>query len=122
MHSEIRQIGSGSCPQCGMALEPVVVTVPAVHTEYTCPMHPEIIRSEPGVCPICGMTLEPRQLTVDESNPELTDMTRHFWISVVLALPLLALMVSDLLPSMPLQHWLSTRTWGWIEFALVRFD
>jgi Cu+-exporting ATPase len=82
-------------------------------------MHPEIIRSEPGSCPICGMALEPRQVTAEESNPELADMSKRFWISVVLAVPLLALMVSDLLPSMPLQHWLPTRTWDWIELALA---
>ncbi len=82
-------------------------------------MHPEIIRSEPGTCPKCGMALEPREVTAEETNPELTDMTRRFWISVVLALPLLALMVSELLPSMPLQHWLPARTWAWIEFVLA---
>ncbi len=119
MHPEIRQMGPGSCSKCGMALEPAIVAAPAVRTEYTCPMHPEIIRSESGVCPICGMALEPRQVNTEESNPELTDMTRRFWTSVVLALPLLALMVSDLLPSMPLQHWLPARAWAWIEFVLA---
>ncbi len=119
MHPEVRQMGPGNCSKCGMALEPVTVTAPASRTEYTCPMHPEIIRSEPGACPICGMALEPRQVTAEESNPELADMTRRFWISVALALPLLALMVSELLPSMSLQRWLSPRTWAWIEFALA---
>ena len=119
MHPEVRQIGPGTCAKCGMALEPATVTATAVRTEYTCPMHPEIIRSEPGSCPICGMALEPRQVTAEETNPELHDMTRRFWISVALAFPLLALMVSELLPSMPLQHWLPARTWTWIEFALA---
>jgi Cu+-exporting ATPase len=119
MHPEVRQMGPGSCSKCGMAREPAVATAPAVRTEYTCPMHPEIIRLEPGNCPICGMALEPRQVTAEENNPELADMTRRFWISVALALPLLALMVSELLPSVPLQHWLSPRTWAWIELALA---
>ncbi len=119
MHPEVRQMGPGSCSKCGMALEPATVTAPTMRTEYTCPMHPEIIRSEPGNCPICGMALEPRQVTAEESNPELADMTRRLWISVVLALPLLALMISELLPSMPLQHWLSARMWAWVEFALA---
>jgi Cu+-exporting ATPase len=119
MHPEVRQMGPGNCSKCGMALEPAMVAAPAVRTDYTCPMHPEIIRSEPGICPICGMALEPRQVTAEESNPELADMTRRFWTSVALALPLLGLMVSELLPSMPLQHWLSARTWAWIEFALA---
>ncbi len=60
MHSEIRQDHPGSCPICGMALEPVAPTQPFSKTEYVCPMHPQIVRSEPGNCPICGVTLEPR--------------------------------------------------------------
>ena len=54
--------------------------------EYTCPMHPQIVRSEPGNCPICGMALEPRNATA-EDNSELKDMTRRFWISAALAVP-----------------------------------
>ncbi len=119
MDPEIHKSGPGICPKCGMALEPAAIKAPVSRTEYTCPMHPQIIRSEPGNCPICGMTLEPRAITAEEVNPELVDMTRRFWISVLLALPLLALMVSELLPSMPLQHLLRASTWAWIEFALA---
>jgi P-type Cu+ transporter len=119
MHPEVHQTGPGSCPGCGMALESATVKAPDTRTEYTCPMHPEMIRPAPGNCPICGMTLEPREITAEESNPELLDMTRRFWSSVALAIPLLALMVSGLLPSMPLQHLLSARVRAWIEFALA---
>ena len=91
----------------------------APHGEYTCPMHPEIVRPGPGSCPICGMALEPREVTAEESNPELIDMTRRLWISVVLASPMLALMVSDFLPSMPMQHMFSAKVWAWIEFTLA---
>lgn len=119
MHPEVHKLGPGSCPKCGMALEPAVITAPAVRTEYTCPMHPQIVRSEPGNCPICGMALELREITGDDKNPELLDMTRRLWISIALAVPLLALMVSDLLPSMPLQHLLSGEAWAWIELALA---
>ena len=119
MDPEFHKMGPGACPKCGMALEPATMKAPATRSDFTCPMHPEISRQEPGNCPICGMTLEPRETTVEEANPELTDMTRRFWISVALAVPLLALMVSDLFPSMPLQHMLSARTWAWIEFALA---
>src|SRR5215469_2234584 len=65
--------------------------------EYTCPMHPEIVRPGPGACPICGMALEPRILTavaVEEPNHELIEMTRRFWVSVVLALPLVLVSMS----------------------------
>jgi Cu+-exporting ATPase len=120
MDPEVHKIGPGACPKCGMALEPAVQTAPPQRTEYTCPMHPEIVRSEPGNCPICGMVLEPREITAaEEVNPELADMTRRLAISIALAVPLLALMVSDLLPSMPLQHLLTAHTWAWIEFALA---
>lgn len=119
MHPEVRQGGPGSCPKCGMALEPVTVSAEPARVEYTCPMHPEVIRFEPGSCPICGMVLEPRQITSEEVNPELSDMTRRFWISVALSAPLLALMVSELMPGMPLQHLLPWRVWAWIELLLA---
>jgi len=87
--------------------------------EYTCPMHPEIKQMGPGACPKCGMALEPREVKVEESNPELAKMTRRLWISVALAVPMLALMVSEFLPNRPMQHMLAARTWTWIEFALA---
>ena len=59
---------------------------------YTCPMHPEIRQIGPGACPICGMALEPETATADSGpNPELADMTRRFWIGLVLALPVMVL-------------------------------
>jgi Cu+-exporting ATPase len=82
-------------------------------------MHPQIVRDEPGSCPICGMALEPREVTAEDSNPELGDMSRRLWISVALAVPMLALMVSAFLPSMPMQHLFSAKAWAWIEFALA---
>src|SRR5947207_7013460 len=67
--------------------------------EYTCPMHPEIARDASSSCPICGMALEPRIVTPEEGkNPELGDMTRRFWVSVVLSLPLLLISMSEMLP------------------------
>src|SRR5439155_24455250 len=48
MHPKVRQAGPGTCPACGMALEPLLEAAPATRTEYTCPMHPEIVRPEPG--------------------------------------------------------------------------
>jgi P-type Cu+ transporter len=59
---------------------------------YTCPMHPEIRQVGPGACPICGMALEPEIAgTEAEPNPELIDMTRRFWIGMVLTLPVFTL-------------------------------
>ena len=59
---------------------------------YTCPMHPEIRQQGPGDCPICGMGLEPEQVSLDDGpSEELTDMTRRFWIGLVLAFPVFVL-------------------------------
>jgi len=87
MHPEVRHTGPGSCPKCGMALEPMTVAPVAIRTEYTCPMHPEIVQDHPGNCPKCGMALEPRTIEAEEDTGELDDMTRRFWVSAALALP-----------------------------------
>jgi len=61
-------------------------------TIYTCPMHPQIRQVGPGVCPICGMALDPEMATAEAApNPELADMTRRFWIGLVLSLPVVIL-------------------------------
>ena len=112
MHPEVRRDGPGSCPKCGMALEPETVQSAPVRTEYVCPMHPQIVRSEPGTCPICGMALEPRTVLAEEpANPELVDMTRRFWISLALSAPLLVLAMSDLIPGQPVQNLVGP--WAW---------
>jgi Cu+-exporting ATPase len=103
-----------------MALEPLINVAPATRTEYTCPMHPEIVRLEPGSCPLCGMALEPRTVTVEaETNPELIDMTRRFWLSLVLTTPLFLLAMAEMIPSQPLQHLLSTRFLRWGQLLLA---
>ena len=119
MHPEIHHAGSGMCAKCGMALESATITAPAIRTQYTCPMHSQIVRNEPGNCPICGMTLEPVTVTVDETNPELDSMTRRFWVSAALTLPLLGIMVSDILPSHVLRHLLKGQVVGWFELAIA---
>ncbi len=119
MDPEVHQRGPGICPKCGMALEPETMSAPTTRTQYTCPMHPQIIRDEPGNCPICGMTLEPMTITVSEANPELDSMTRRFWIGAALTLPLLAVMVSDVMPSHPIQGLLKGSLLGWFELAIA---
>ena len=119
MDPEISQRGPGSCPKCGMALEPALSSLSKTRTGYTCPMHSEIMRSEPGACPICGMALEPREITGEEVNHELVDMTRRFWVSLAFTAPLLALMVSEFFPSMPLQKLLGATAVSWIQFAIA---
>jgi len=120
MHPEVRQDRPGACPICGMALEPVTTAIPQTRMTYVCPMHPEIVRSEPGTCPICGMALEPRTVSLEEEeNPELTDMTRRFWISVILTVPLLLLAMSEMLPGQPVQHAFSARLLTWVQMIFA---
>jgi len=117
MHPEVRQSSPGSCPKCGMALEPETPLMPEA-VEYTCPMHPEVVSSEPGSCPKCGVALEPRNATV-EDNAELRDMTGRFWLSTSLAFPVFVVaMVSDLAPHL-LPVSVSMTALQWFEFALA---
>jgi Cu+-exporting ATPase len=82
-------------------------------------MHPEVVRSEPGSCPICGMALEPRTVTLDESNPELDDMTRRFWVSTVLTVPSLLLAMGEYLPGNPLESLIPASAMGWVQLVLT---
>jgi Cu+-exporting ATPase len=119
MCPEVRQSKPGPCPSCGMALEPET-PVALTKTDYTCPMHPQISRPGPGNCPICGMTLELRTITAtEEENPELRDMSRRFWVSAALTVPLLAVAMADMLPGMPVQHALPGGWLAWLELALA---
>src|SRR6266508_4618214 len=120
MDPEVRESKPGACPKCGMALEPAAPAAPLVKTEYVCPMHPEIVRAEPGACPICGMALEPRTVTLEEeANPELVDMTRRFWVGVVLSLPIAFLAMSEMIPGQPLQRSFSPRLLNWLQLVLA---
>ncbi len=86
-------------------------------TIYTCPMHPEIRQVGPGNCPICGMTLEPETVSLDDKpDPELIDMTRRFWIALVLTLPVF---VMDMTVHLADIHLLPGQTSNWISFVLA---
>ncbi|MHC2256329.1 Cu+-exporting ATPase [Bradyrhizobium embrapense] len=88
-----------------------------VGTIYTCPMHPEVRQIGPGSCPICGMALEPEQISLDDGpDPELIDMTRRFWIGLVLTLPVFVLEMGSHLGLMDLvpMGWSN-----WISFVLA---
>jgi Cu+-exporting ATPase len=102
-----------------MALESTGKPISTNKIEYTCPMHPEIVQDAPGSCPKCGMALEPRSFEVEEENVELTDMSRRFWVSAVLAIPVFLLaMIADLVPDW-LPQQLSMQMVQWIEFTLA---
>ncbi len=119
MCPEVRESEPVPCPSCGMALEPETPLLPT-KTVYTCPMHPEVEQEGPGTCPECGMALEPRTITLEEApNPELLDMTRRFWISVVLTAPLMVVAMGEMLPGFSFLHQFSPRALAWFQFALA---
>ena len=95
-------------------LERVIAAVPG--RQFTCPMHQEILQDGPGDCPICGMALEPVVVTEDEEdNSELIDMTRRFWMSLVLTVPVFLIAMGDLLPGRPVSAVLPATARPWVE-------
>jgi Cu+-exporting ATPase len=118
MHPEVVQDHPGSCPKCGMALEPKGVPVRKV--EYTCPMHPEVAQDHPGSCPKCGMALEPRTVAAqEEENAELRDMSRRFWGSAALATPVFfSAMAAEVWPG-PMAEIIAPGARQWLEMLLA---
>jgi len=106
----------GDCPKCGMALEKNPMWKPSSKIIYTCPMHLQIEQDHPGDCPICGMKLEPKGISEsDEEDEGIRDLTRKFWISAVLTLPVFFLAMTHLFPGL---HFRKDIT-KWIEFILT---
>ncbi|SUZ89028.1 uncharacterized protein METZ01_LOCUS41882, partial [marine metagenome] len=85
MCPSVRELGPGACPMCGMALESEEVAGVAIC--YTCPMHADVQKEKPGSCPICGMALEPMTVVLEADNPELDNMRRRFYVSLVFTVP-----------------------------------
>jgi Cu+-exporting ATPase len=82
-------------------------------------MHPEIVQDTPGSCPICGMALEPKTISaVAEVNPELVDMSRRFWVALVLTIPVVLLAMGSMAA-----EWtrvaISSRSGLWLEMILA---
>jgi Cu+-exporting ATPase len=85
---------------------------------YTCPMHPEIRQVGPGACPICGMSLEPELATANTGpNPELADMTRRFWIGLILTVPVFVLEMGVHLVGA--HAWIDQTVSNWVQLALA---
>ena len=103
--------------------EPAEPREPRASIKWTCPMDPEIVSDKPGPCPKCGMALEPMiddvsAETADAPNPELIDMTRRFWIGVVLGAPVFLLTMGDMATGGAVMHRLGASAVNWIELAL----
>ena len=87
-------------------------------TIYTCPMHPQIRQVGPGFCPICGMALEPDLVTATSGpNPDLADMTRRFWLGLVLTLPVVILEMGGHFANL---HMIIGPQWSnWLQFLFA---
>ena len=64
------------------------------------------------------MALEPKNVVAggEEDNAELRDMTRRFWIGVVLTVPVFTVAMAHLLPGAP--AWADSDPSRWMQFAL----
>jgi len=119
MHPEVVMDTPGDCPKCGMTLEPTTPAAGAVI--YTCPMHPEIESPEPGDCPKCGMPLEPKaggDGGDDHAAREIRDLSRKFWVGLVLTLPVLFLAMGGIIPGLHIEKIVPRSVSKWIEFIL----
>ncbi len=96
--------------------------VPAGYTGtvYTCPMHPEVRDVRASACPLCGMGLEPEGIPVgEEDTSELDDMSRRFWVSALLTLPLVVYAMGDMIPGLALHDMLPSGVGAWLQFLLA---
>jgi P-type Cu+ transporter len=120
MHPEVVSDKPGSCPICGMTLEPMVPRASEGKTIYTCPMHPEVEQDHPGQCPKCGMTLEPKTVGgVDEHEQhEIRSVSVKFWVGLGLTIPVLILAMGKFVPALNLQTLIPMSISKWLELIL----
>ncbi len=109
-----RFLGAGAKLEAMPTAQPV-----AGASAYICPMDPEVKSDRPGPCPKCGMALEPTAWSGEEDNPELRDMTRRFWVCVLLSLPLAIVGMAEFLPDNPFMPVMHAWWFNWAELALA---
>lgn len=88
-------------------------------TIWTCPMHPQVRETSNTGCPICGMALEPETVSAEEDTTELEDMTRRFWVGLVLSVPLIAFVMGEMIPGNPLGDLINPTLGVWLQAALA---
>ncbi len=86
---------------------------------WTCPMHPQVRETSNTGCPICGMSLEPETITAEEDTSELDDMTRRFWVGLVLSVPLVSFVMGEMIPGNPLGKLVPPALGVWLQAALA---
>lgn len=90
-------------------------------TVFTCPMHPQVRDVEDSGCPICGMALEPETFRADtpEDTRELDSMSRRFWVSALLTLPVFIYAMGEMLPGNPFESLFSATGSQWFQLLLA---
>lgn len=88
-------------------------------TIWTCPMHPQVRETSNTGCPICGMALEPETVSAEEDTTELEDMTRRFWVGLVLSVPLIAFVMGEMIPGNPLGDLINPTLGVWLQASLA---
>jgi Cu+-exporting ATPase len=112
--------GHAACCHAASPPAPPPAVTAGQKLEWTCPMHPEVIRDAPGNCPICGMALEPRTVTLDQvEDVHLKDVTRRFWVSVALSLPLVLTAMAEMIWGTAVRHAVPEALFAWGQFALA---
>ena len=104
------------CPVCGMDLveQPSTTQTP----QFTCPMHAEIVQDMPGSCSICGIDLV--TLGVEDGEQKTyQNLLKKMKISVLFALPVFIISMSDLVPDNPLNVLMSGQNLGFVQFVLT---
>jgi Cu+-exporting ATPase len=100
MHPEVASAGAGSCPICGMALEPRTL---ALHGGGA-----------------AGRAAGRSPSSAAAENPELGAMQRRLWVTAALALPLLAAGMAEMVPGgMRLLEAFSPAARNWLELLLA---
>jgi Cu+-exporting ATPase len=83
MHPEIRQVGPGSCPTCGMALEPVLVTADADPSRELIDMTRRFCIGLVLSVPVVALEMGGHLTSLDH----LISQQRSNWIQMLLATP-----------------------------------
>ena len=86
---------------------------------WTCPMHPQVRETSNVGCPICGMSLEPETVSAEEDTSELDDMTRRFWVGLVLSVPMVAFVMGEMIPGNPLGNLVNPTLGVWLQAVLA---
>ena len=119
MDPEVEQVGPGTCPKCGMALEPKGLPELLQTTEWLCRNHPDTPSETPGDCAICGSPLLERTTTTEPVDPELVDMKRRFGFALLFGAPLVTLVMVGMVRPAWIEMLLPGRSRGFVELALA---